>query len=89
MKEQIKELNAVVELEKRSLSDKVSAELDQTLKQAVKEKVTINKELDKVTSTKNMLDRNYEDLREQYDEMKAEEDESNRLNEESQRIIDE
>jgi hypothetical protein len=43
MKTQIKSLNAIVELEKRSLSDKVSAELDNTLKTAVKEKVTIKK----------------------------------------------
>jgi hypothetical protein len=55
MKSQIKELNATVALEKRSLSDKVSAELDNTLKEAVKSKVTIKKDLDKVVKTKNVL----------------------------------
>lgn len=55
MKAQIKQLNGIVELEKRSLSDKVSSELDETLKKAVKSKVTIKKDLDKVVKTKNIL----------------------------------
>jgi len=38
----------MVEKEKKNLSDKVSAELDATLKQAVKEKVTIKIEFDKL-----------------------------------------
>jgi len=38
----------LVQKEKKSLSDKVSAELDMTLKQAVKEKVQIKKQLDQV-----------------------------------------
>ena len=69
MKTQIKELNSIVELEKRSLSDKVSAELDSTLKQAVKSKVTIKKDLDKVVKTKDMLTRNLEDLTSEFEEL--------------------
>lgn len=45
----------MVEKEKRNLSDKVSAELDFTLKQAVREKVEIKVHLDKVTNEKNKL----------------------------------
>jgi hypothetical protein len=41
LKSQIKELEQIVEKEKKSLSDKVSAELDSTLKMAVREKVII------------------------------------------------
>ena len=62
-KAQIKELNSLVELEKRSLSDKVSDELDLTLKNAVKAKVTIKKDLDKVVKTKNVLSQNLDDLK--------------------------
>ena len=39
MKAEIKELESLVLKEKKSLSDKVSAELDSTLKAAVKERV--------------------------------------------------
>lgn len=69
MKSEIKELNSIVELEKRSLSDKVSAELDSTLKQAVKSKVTIKKDLDKVVKTKNMLSQNLDDLKQEFEEL--------------------
>ena len=45
MKAQIKALEDLVQKEKKSLSDKVSAELDATLKQAVRERVETKKEL--------------------------------------------
>lgn len=48
LKGQNKSLMEMVEKEKKNLSDKVSAELDATLKQAVKEKVTIKIEFDKL-----------------------------------------
>jgi hypothetical protein len=43
MKSKIQELQDLVQMEKRSLADKVSSELDITLKQAVREKVEIKK----------------------------------------------
>lgn len=46
LKAQNKELLGKVEKERKNLSDKVSAELDETLKQAVKEKVEIKMQLD-------------------------------------------
>lgn len=66
MKEQIKELQDLVQQEKRSLSDKVSAELDQTLKQAVREKVETKKQLENVNAAKDKLQREYDDLVEMY-----------------------
>ena len=70
MKSEIKELNKIVELEKRSLADKVSDEMDATLKNAVKSKVTIKKDLDKVVKTKDILHRNLEDLTQEFGELK-------------------
>lgn len=46
---------AVVEKEKKNLSDKVSAELDYTLKQAVREKVEIKIDLENETKAKHKL----------------------------------
>lgn len=62
LKAQNKSLKEMVEQEKRNLSDKVSAELDSTLKQAVKEKVEIKMELDEYK--KSMRDQNsdYQEL---------------------------
>ena len=62
LKAQNKSLKELVEQEKRNLSDKVSAELDSTLKQAVKEKVEIKMELDEYK--KSMRDQNsdYQEL---------------------------
>lgn len=45
----------MVEQEKKNLSDKVSAELDFTLKQAVREKVQIKIDLDRVVGEKSKL----------------------------------
>lgn len=70
MKEQIKELQDLVQLEKRSLSDKVSAELDYTLKQAVREKVEIKKQLEGVNEAKEKLQREYDDLVDMYNALK-------------------
>lgn len=69
------------------MSDKVSAELDATLKDAVKSKVTIKKDLDKVVKTKNVLLRNLDDLKQEYEELTIQEAESARLNEETQGFI--
>ena len=52
MKSEIKELEALVLKEKKSLSDKVSAELDSTLKAAVKERVQTKKDLERVIAEK-------------------------------------
>jgi len=48
LKQQNKSLQEMVEKEKKNLSDKVSSELDSTLKMAVREKVEIKMELDKI-----------------------------------------
>ena len=52
LKGEIQELEALVLKEKKSLSDKVSAELDSTLKAAVKERVQTKKDLDRVIAEK-------------------------------------
>lgn len=70
MKQQIRDLEALVQKEKRTLSDKVSAELDSTLKYAVKEKVEIKRELDEVKEDRDRLQREYEDLVGMYDSLK-------------------
>jgi hypothetical protein len=62
LKSQIKELEQIVEKEKKSLSDKVSAELDSTLKMAVREKVIIKQQLDKIELDKRALQKQYDDL---------------------------
>ena len=55
LKAQNKQLAELVEKEKRNLSDKVSSELDFTLKKAVEEKVKIKVDLDRVTTEKNKI----------------------------------
>jgi len=70
MKAQIKDLQALVQQEKRTLSDKVSAELDATLKYAVKEKVEIKRELDEIREDRDRIQREYEDLVTMYDSLK-------------------
>jgi len=63
-------LQGLVQQEKRTLSDKVSAELDATLKYAVKEKVEIKRELDEVKEERDRLQREYEDLVAMYEGLK-------------------
>jgi hypothetical protein len=46
MKSEITQLNNLVEVEKTNLSQKVTSELDFTLKKAVKEKLQIKKDMD-------------------------------------------
>ena len=70
MKAQIKDLQTLVQQEKRTLSDKVSAELDATLKYAVKEKVEIKRELDEVKDNRDRIQREYEDLVTMYESLK-------------------
>lgn len=70
LKAQIKELEQIVDKEKKSLSDKVSAELDSTLKMAVREKVIIKQQLDKIELDKRTLQKQYDDLQEMYAAMK-------------------
>jgi hypothetical protein len=48
MKSEITQLNNLVEVEKTNLSQKVTSELDFTLKKAVKEKLQIQKDMEKV-----------------------------------------
>lgn len=57
-------------MEKRSLADKVSSELDVTLKQAVREKVEIKKSLEQVNKEKDKLQLEYDDMVEMYDGLK-------------------
>jgi hypothetical protein len=52
LKAQNQELKELIHKEKRDLSEKVSAELDFTLKQAVKEKVQIKIDLDRIVEEK-------------------------------------
>jgi len=87
LKAQIKDLQALVQQEKRTLSDKVSAELDATLKYAVKEKVEIKRELEEVTEDRDRLQREYEDLVTMYEGLKSAEIQSQKLADESQKII--
>lgn len=87
MKDQIKDLEALVQQEKKSLSDKVSAELDYTLKQAVREKVEMKKQLESVSEAKEKLQREYDDLVDMYNALKAAQKQNEELNEQSQKII--
>ena len=57
-------------MEKRSLADKVSSELDVTLKQAVREKVEIKKQLEKVNKDKDKLQLEYDDMVEMFNGLK-------------------
>ena len=59
-----------MEKDKKSLSDKVSAELDSTLKMAVREKVIIKQQLDKIELDKRTLQKQYDDLQDMYAAMK-------------------
>lgn len=54
-KSEIFQLNNLVELEKTNLSQKVTAELDFTLKKAVKEKLELKKEIEIVVESKTKL----------------------------------
>jgi chromosome segregation ATPase len=87
MKGQIKELQDLVQQEKRSLSDKVSAELDYTLKQAVREKVETKQQLEAVNASKDKLQREYDDLVDMYNSLKQAQKQNEELNEQSQKII--
>jgi len=51
-----------VEKEKKNLQDKVSAELDSTLKQAVKERVETKLELEMVQKAKSKVEKDYQEL---------------------------
>ena len=66
MKSEIFQLNNLVELEKTNLSQKVTAELDFTLKKAVKEKLELKKEMEIVTESKTKLQRDFDELQEMY-----------------------
>lgn len=87
LKAQNKNLATLVEKEKRNLSDKVSAELDNTLKKAVEEKVHIKVELDKVTAEKGKIQREYLELQDLYNTLKQVKEESEKLNSENEKTI--
>ena len=65
----------------------MSAELDATLKQAVREKVEIKKQLEGVNAEKDKLQREYDDLVDMYNALKQAQKENEELNEQSQKII--
>ena len=56
--------------EKKSLSDKVSTELDSVLKSAVKENVMVKQDLQKLSKEHDKLKGEYEDLSEMYNSLK-------------------
>lgn len=70
MKEQIHDLNSMISKEKKNLQEKVTAELDFTLKQAVKEKHQIKDDLNSAQQEKDELQKEYDDLVEMYNDMK-------------------
>jgi len=89
MKAQNKKLMDLVEQEKKNLSDKVSAELDATLKQAVREKVEIKIQLDSVEKEKAKIMKDYVELQDMYNKIKQTQQMNEKLNDESQKMIDE
>lgn len=89
MKAQIKSLEELVQKEKKTLSDKVSAELDATLKQAVRERVETKKQLAQVQLEKEKLQKEYDDLFEMYNAMKDQEKQGNVVAQQSQDVIKE
>ena len=89
LKAQNKQLKDMVEMEKRNLSDKVSAELDSTLKQAVKEKVEIKMELDEMRKQMRDQQQEYQELQDMYTSIKETQRENEQFNNDSQKLIDE
>ena len=89
MKAQNKKLMDFVEQEKKNLSDKVSAELDATLKQAVREKVEIKIQLESVEKEKAKIMKDYVELQDMYNKIKQTQQMNEKLNDESQKMIDE
>ena len=71
------------------MSDKVSAELDATLKQAVREKVEIKIQLDSVEKEKAKIMKDYVELQDMYNKIKQTQQMNEKLNDESQKMIDE
>lgn len=59
----------------------MSAELDYTLKQAVREKVEIKKQLEGVNEAKEKLQREYDDLVDMYNALKQAQKQNEELNE--------
>ena len=55
-----------MEVERTNLSQKVTAELDLTLKKAVKEKLQIQQEMGIVLESKDKLQRDFDELQEMY-----------------------
>jgi uncharacterized protein (DUF1800 family) len=66
MKSEITQLNNLVDVEKTNLSQMVTAELDSTLKKAVKDKLQIKKDMDIVVDSKTKLQRDFDELQEMY-----------------------
>jgi hypothetical protein len=87
LKAENKKLAALVEKEKRNLSEKVSSELDFTLKKAVEETVKIKKDLDRVTQERTKIQREYVELQDMYTTLKQTKVECEKLNEENEKII--
>jgi hypothetical protein len=66
MKSQIQQLQQLVEVERTNLSQKVTAELDSTLKKAVKDKLSVQQEMSIVLESKDKLQRDFDELQEMY-----------------------
>ena len=66
MKGEIAQLGRQVQIEKTNLSQKVTQELDSTLKKAVKEKVKIQQEMEMEIEGKKKLQRDFDELQEMY-----------------------
>ena len=66
MKAEIAQLNHLVEVEKTNLSQKVTRELDDTLKKAVREKLAVEDEMRVVIESKKKLQRDFDELQDMY-----------------------
>jgi hypothetical protein len=66
MKSEISQLNRLVEVEKTNLSQKVTAELDSTLKKAVREKIQIQQEMELVVEANKQLQNKLDLMQENY-----------------------
>lgn len=87
MKDKISELQEIVQAEKKNLTEKVSAELDTTLKQAVKEKEEMKQQLEDAKTDKEKLQNDYDDMLENYNTLKQNQKSKEELNEQSAKII--
>ena len=79
LKAEMKELDSVFKSEKKSIQEKVAAELESTLKAAVRERVATKKQLEDLQDSKDQLQKEYDDLREMYEATKVTQKEAEKL----------